>query len=93
MSENSRNDGLSLLDLFNILSKYKKLVFGLPVVSAVLASLLVFVVLQPTWEASATLEVGRVGGAVAEPVVNVVTRIMLPSFANGVLNSGEIKPE
>jgi capsular polysaccharide biosynthesis protein len=93
MSENKNSDVLSLWALFNILLKYKKLIFGLPVIGALLASLLVFVVLQPVWEASATLEVGRVGGAVAEPVVNVVTRIMLPSFAKGVENSGVINPE
>jgi uncharacterized protein involved in exopolysaccharide biosynthesis len=93
MSESKHSDELSLWDLFNILLKYKKLILGLPVIGAVLAYFLVFVIFQPVWEASATLEVGRVGGAVAEPVVNVVTRIMLPSFAKGVESSGEIKPE
>lgn len=93
MSEIGSKEELSLFDLFETLSKYKKLLLGLPVACAGMASLLVFVVLQPAWEASATLEVGRVGGALAEPVVNVVTRIMLPTFTKGVLNSGEIKPE
>jgi uncharacterized protein involved in exopolysaccharide biosynthesis len=93
MSESNHSDELNLRDLFNIFLKYKKLMLGLPVAGAALASLLVFVVLQPAWEASATLEVGRVGGAAAEPVVNVVTRIMLPSFAKGIESTGVIKPE
>ena len=93
MNQENGSDEVSLLELFNALRRYKGLLLGLPLLGAVLAFLLVTFVLRPTWEASATLEVGRVGGAVAEPVMNVVTRIMLPSFAKGAINYAGIKAD
>lgn len=44
-------------------------------------------VLSPTWEASAILEVRKVGQVLVEPVANVIVRMMRPSFTKGVLNS------
>lgn len=93
MNEENRNDEVSLFEIFNVLRAYKWLLFGLPIAGAISAALFASLVLQPKWEGSATLEVGRVGGTVAEPVVNVVTRMMLPSFSRGVLNTGVFKPE
>lgn len=98
MSEENRSDEISLFDLFNVLGRYKSLLIGLPILGAVSAALLVSLVLHPTWEASAVLEVGKVGQGqgqgqrLVEPVTNVVTRMMLPSFAKVAINSAGIKP-
>ena len=89
----SRSAEISLMELLNVIRRYKWLILGLPAVDAVSAALLVTFVLSRTWEASVALEVGRVGGTIAEPVVNVITRMMLPSFAKGSLNYAGIKPE
>lgn len=105
MSEENRSDEISFLEMFNILRRYKWLVLGLPLVAALLATLLVSFVLHPTWEASAVLEIGQVGQvlqpgqvglpgqALVEPATNVVTRMMLPSFTKGALASVDINPE
>ncbi len=91
MNEEKRGDEISLLELFNVLRCYKGLLLGLPLVGAVLAALLVFFVLSPTWQATATLEVGHVGQlgptapTLVEPVLNVVTRMMLPSFGKSAI--------
>ena len=93
MNEENRSDEISLLDLFNVLRRYKNLLIGLPILGAVSAALLVSLVLRPTWEASAVLEIGKVAQVLVEPVTNVVTRMMLPSFAKAAINSTGIKPE
>lgn len=86
-------DEMGLRDILNIFRRYKWLLLGLPIIGAILAALLVAVVLRPTWEASGVLEVGTVGPTIVEPVANVVTRIMLPSFPHATLNVMGIKPE
>ncbi len=99
MNQENLSNEVNLLELFNVLRRYKKLLLGLPLMGAVLAALLVSFVLRPTWEASVVLEVGRVGQPantapiLAEPVGNVVTRMMLPSFARGAINYAGIKSE
>lgn len=91
MSEDNRNDEVSLLELFNVLARYQKLVFGLPILGAVSAAIFASYILHPTWEATAVLEVGKVNQTVVEPVSNVVTRLMLPSFTKGAINNSGIK--
>lgn len=93
MNEETRSDEVSVLDIFNVMRRYKWLILALPVVAAVFAALLVSYVLRPTWEASATLEVGRVGGSVVEPAIHVMSRMKLPSSYKGVVNSGLFSPE
>lgn len=93
MNEENRSDGVDLIELFNVLRRYKWLLLALPFVAAILAALWASIVLRPSWEASATLEIGRVAGQSAEPAVNVVTRMMLPSFGKGALNYAGIKSE
>lgn len=94
MNENIRSDEVSLSDLFKVLSGYKKLIVGLPIFGAISAAIFASIILQPTWEASAVLEIGQVGQAgqmLVEPAESVVTRMMLPSFANGAINSLDTK--
>jgi uncharacterized protein involved in exopolysaccharide biosynthesis len=93
MSENNQSDEISLLDLFKVLARYKKLIVGLPLLGAFLAAIFASVILHPTWEASAVLEIGKVGQVLVEPPVNVVTRMMLPSFAKGSINSAGTKSD
>ncbi len=102
MGEDNRSDEVSLLELFNVLARYKKLIFGLPILGAISAAVFASYILHPTWEASAVLEVGKVGQAsqasqasqaLVEPVSNVVTRMMLPSFAKGAINNTGIKTD
>lgn len=97
MNEESRGDVVNVRELFITAWRYKWLLLALPVVVAVLAAVWVSMVLRPMWEASAVLEVGHIGQGqgqgqgLVEPVTNVMTRIMLPSFAKGVLNNADIK--
>ncbi len=94
MNEENRNEELILLDLFNVLRRYKRLLLGLPLVGAILATLLVTLVLRPTWEASAVLEVGHAGDQVpVEAISNVITRMTLPSFAKGALSNSGINSD
>lgn len=93
MSEDNRSDEVSLLELFNVLARYKKLIFWLPILGAISAAIFASYILHPTWEASAVLEVGKVNQALVEPVSNVMTRLMLPSFAKGAINSSGIKTD
>jgi LPS O-antigen subunit length determinant protein (WzzB/FepE family) len=59
LSEENRSDEISLLDLLNVLWRYKSLLIGLPILGAVSAVLLVSLVLQPTWEALLSWRSGR----------------------------------
>ncbi|TXT20959.1 MAG: hypothetical protein FD134_2801 [Gallionellaceae bacterium] len=99
MNEENSGDEVSLLELIKVLLRYKWLLLGLPFVGAVLALILVSFVLRPTWEASAVLEIGRVGQVgqvgqvLVEPASNVVTRMMLPSFAKGSMVYAEVSPD
>jgi capsular polysaccharide biosynthesis protein len=106
VKEENRSGEVSFFDLFNVLRRYRLLLLGMPAISAVLAFCLVSLVLHPTWEASAVLEVGHVGvveqqvtqvtqvtQVLVEPIPNVVTRMMLPSFAKGAINYAGTKPD
>jgi capsular polysaccharide biosynthesis protein len=99
MNQENRSDELSLLELFNVLLRYKRLLVGLPLAGAILATLLVYFVLHPTWEASATLEIGHIGQAaqvpstLVEPISNVMSRIVLPSFTAKAINYAGVKPD
>jgi LPS O-antigen subunit length determinant protein (WzzB/FepE family) len=93
MSQEIRRDEINLLELFKVLTRYKGLLLGLPLVGAILAALLVSFVLRPTWEASAVLEIGHTGSTIAEPIANVITRVMLPTFAKGAINYAGIKSD
>jgi hypothetical protein len=93
MSEENRGDAINLFDFFNVLRRYKRLLIGLPILGGASAVLLVSLVIHPTWEASAVLEVGKVGPALVEPVTNVITRILLPSFSKWAINTTGIKSE
>ncbi|MHB1116101.1 Wzz/FepE/Etk N-terminal domain-containing protein [Sideroxydans sp.] len=99
MSENNRDGETSLADIYKILVRYKKLIVGLPVLGAVVASLFSFAILHPTWEASAVLEVGKIGQAaqtpplLVEPPSTVVTRILSPSFVRGVIKRAGAKAD
>ncbi|MDH4234481.1 MAG: Wzz/FepE/Etk N-terminal domain-containing protein [Gallionella sp.] len=102
MNEETRGDTVSVLELLNVIRRYKRLIFALPIIAAVFSALFVSYVLRPTWEASAILEVGRIGqtgqtgqtGQIPiEPVTNVVSRIQHPSFATGALSYANVKPD
>ncbi|MFA5826010.1 MAG: hypothetical protein WC825_08565 [Gallionellaceae bacterium] len=95
MNEEKDGGQLSLLDIYNVARHYKWWLLISPLVAGVLASFIVFYVLQPAWEGSAVIEMGRVGTAPTVPVeltVNVATRMMLPSFTEGVIRDAGIKP-
>ncbi len=102
MNDVKRSDEVSMVELFNALRRYKWLILTLPIVAAVFAVLLVFYVLRPTWEASVILEIGHVwqagqtaqtGQMPIEPVTNVVSRMLHPSFATGALSYANVKPD
>jgi capsular polysaccharide biosynthesis protein len=101
MNDENRSDEINLRDLFNVLRRYKRLLIGLPILGVALSTLLVYFVLQPTWEASAVLEIGNAAQVqgqglvqvLVEPVSNVLARVMLPSFAKGAINHVNIKAE
>lgn len=96
MNEETRGDTVSVLELFNVIRRYKWLLLALPFGAAVIAVLLVSNILRPTWEASAILEVGQIGqiGKMPiEPATNVVSRMQHPSFATGALSYANVKPD
>jgi uncharacterized protein involved in exopolysaccharide biosynthesis len=102
MNEEKRSDEVSMLELFNVIQRYKWLMLALPFIAAIFAALLVFIVLRPTWEASTVLEIGHVwqpgqtaqaGQIPVEPVTNVVSRMLHPSFATGALGYANVKPD
>lgn len=108
MNEEKRSDGMSVFELFNVIRCYKWLMLAMPFAAAVLAAILVSNVLRPTWEASAIVEIGHVwetgqsgqsgqSGQAAqmsiEPVANVVSRMLHPSFATGALSYANVKPD
>lgn len=92
MSSKDGNDDASLIDLVNMLRRYKLLLLGLPFIFLAIASLYVSIALRPMWEATVILDVGRISGAPVEPVVNTITRMKLPSFAKEALNLSTVSP-
>lgn len=102
MNEENRSDQVSMLELFGVIRRYKRLILTLPIIAAALAILLIYIILRPTWEASVILEVGRIGQAAqavqtaqipVEPVTNVVSRMQHPSFAAGAMNFVNVMPD
>lgn len=95
MNEEKGGDQLSLLEVYKVVRHYKRWLLASPLVAGVLASLFVSFVLHPVWEGSAVIEMPRVGTTPTVPVElagNVAARMMLPSFAEGVLRDAGMKP-
>lgn len=102
MSEEKAGEELSLLEVYNVVKRYKWWLLVSPIVTSVLAAFWVSYALHPVWEGTALLEVGQATKAKGkEPVelaVNVVARMSQPSFAEGVLkdsgfNSNELNAD
>jgi len=77
---------LTLEQIWSVLCRRKKIVMGLPIV-ATAASLAVILLVDPQWEASGMIQIGKVGGSgsLVEPVQRSVERLKLRSFENLVL--------
>lgn len=99
MNEETRDDTVSMLEIFKVIRRYMWLILALPIVAAVFAALLVTIILRPTWEASTILEIGHVWQTgqtqqlPIEPVTNVVSRMLYPPFAIGALSYANVKPD
>lgn len=80
------NHEITLLDLWHTLVRRKWLVLGVSILSAVVAAVTV-TLMQPQWEATATIQIGAVGqpGQIIEPPAVAVARMKLKSFEDAVL--------
>ena len=85
----------SLADIWTIVKRYRQLILIAPLVCAIASYILVALLITPQWEASAILQVGQVGNAdkPAEPIVNVVLRMLAPSFVTDFLNQSNLSPK
>lgn len=86
------NDEVSIVEIASAAWRYKWLLLAGPFVGAMLAALLIALVLSPLWQASASLELGRVSGSgkdgvpvAVENVSTAVSRMKNPSFPIGPL--------
>lgn len=98
MSQTEQDAEISLVDIWAIINRYKRMILAAPIICGIAAYVLVAFVIPPQWEASAILQVGQVGqvGQVqaekVEPIANVIVRVQHPSFAAGVLHQTTLKP-
>jgi capsular polysaccharide biosynthesis protein len=93
MTQSGKEVEISLADMWVTVKRHKWIVLIAPVVCGIAAYILVSFVMAPKWQASAILQIGRVGGEKpVEPVANVIARMQHPSFAAGVTNRGDFKP-
>lgn len=94
-NEMRMDDEISLSEIWAVIRRYKYWVLGVPVVAMVAATVLVFFVLKPEWEATALIQIGQVAeigqvgqtSTLTEPIDRVVARISQPSFLRAVLES------
>ena len=83
-------DEISLLEIWQVLVRYKKWVLGIPVL-ALVAAVAVSTLMPPVWEAILVGQVGQVGQQLIEPVARVVERIKQMPFQGEVLTSMGIR--
>lgn len=99
MNEETRSYMVSVFEFLNVIKRYRSLLLALPLVAAALAILLILFFIRPAWEGSVILEIGHIGQTgqtgpmPIEPALNVVSRMLHPSFAEGALSYAAVKPE
>ena len=78
-------DELSLKDIVNIFSKYKKSILLTPLIVVVVALVLSWIFISPCYQAFATIQIGQVDGKLIEEGAVVEQRMKDPSFISNVL--------
>lgn len=98
MRRDEVNDEIHLLEIWHWLKRYKWLLLAATMVGAVIEAA-VATWTQPVWEASALIQVGRVGWAadqIVEPVARITTRLGDVSYMRhiekGLQDPAAIKP-
>lgn len=87
---------MSLIDLFRIMRRYRWLLLAAPLLM-VMIGLIAATLMRPVWEASALIEIGKLGkiGAVGELIEtpgSTVGRLMNPGFGHGIFRRLGITP-
>lgn len=98
MNVESRSDEITIEEIVGGLKRYKWLLLLTPLITGVIAALWVSFVLKPTWEASVTLDFGRIWqegkeAVPVESVANASMRMKSTSFAKNVLESAGLSPD
>lgn len=95
MTQRYQNDEFSLTDIWTIIKCNKRIILISPIFFGIAAFFFVTFFVTPTWESSAILQVGQVGQVaqtpkLVEPIPNVVSRMMQPSFATKMLEQSKL---
>ena len=77
---------LSLKQIWSILSRYKTIVVGIPIVVAA-AALVTVLLLKDQWEVRVLIQIGQIGDLPVEPLERSAERLRQDSFDNAVLTS------
>lgn len=107
MTQSSQDTQFSLADIAETIKRYKKLILITPGICGAFSYIFVTFFVLPTWEVSVVLQVGQVGqiglvsqtGLVSqapklvEPIPNVISRMIQPSFAHSMLEQSSFKTE
>lgn len=89
------DDEISLSEIWAVIRRYKYWVLGFPVAAMAAATVWVYFVLKPEWQASATIQIGQVGqvgqiglytGVPIEPANKVVERLSQSAFLQSALS-------
>jgi capsular polysaccharide biosynthesis protein len=98
-TEHFEQEEISMRDLWRILLSQKKWVIGIPI-SVVLLAAVGASMAKPKWEATAVIQIGRVGQSgsgqdalLIEPAVRAIERMKMKSFEDGVLTTLKIPVE
>jgi LPS O-antigen subunit length determinant protein (WzzB/FepE family) len=95
MIQTEKIDELSLAEIWMFLKHYKQVILLIPLVCAIASYILVAFFITPQWEATAIVQVGQVGQVTkpAEPIGNVIVRMLAPSFVTDFLNQSNLAPK
>lgn len=97
MTQSVQESAVGLADIWKVIEGYKRIVIAAPIILGFLAFIWVTFLAVPTWEATGILQIGQVGQIgqnpkFVEPIPNVVSRMMHPSFTEKMLKeSSDLK--
>ena len=88
--QTEQTEELSFLDVWLVIKRYSRQIILVAIFAALAASIVIFLVIKPKWEASAVLQVAQVDGKLVEPISQVVSRIKHDSFRSALFEQIKI---
>ena len=88
--QTEQTEELSFLDVWLVIKRYSRQIILVAIFAALAASIVIFLVIKPKWEASAVLQVAQVDGKLVEPISQVVSRIKHDSFRSALFEQMKI---